>query len=71
MKLKNVKRVIATAMVSVMALSMTACGGSGDSTSKGGDSKQEASTDKVERPEAVSEASHCNRPRLRSVAFAP
>lgn len=55
MKLKNVKRVIATAMVSVMALSMTACGGSGDSTSKGGDSKQEASTDKVERPEAVSE----------------
>ena len=40
MKLKNVKRVIATAMVSVMALSMTACGGSGDSTSKGGDSKQ-------------------------------
>ena len=55
MKLKNVKQVIATAMVSVMALSMTACGGSGDSTSKGGDSKQEASTDKVERPEAVSE----------------
>lgn len=54
MNFKKVKRIIAAAMVSVMALSMVACGGNEESDS---DAKQEVEVDvdDVERPEAVSE----------------
>lgn len=53
MNFKKVKRIIAAAMVSVMALSMVACGGNEE---KDSDAKQEvADVADVERPEAVSE----------------
>lgn len=55
MKLKNIKRVMAAAMISVMSLSLVACGGSGSSSSSADSSTKEASTKDMERPEAVSE----------------
>ena len=55
MKLKNIKRVMAAAMISVMSLSLAACGGSGSSSSSADSSTKEASTKDMERPEAVSE----------------
>lgn len=54
MNFKKVKRIIAAAMVSVMALSMAACGGNEESKTET-DAKQEVDVDAVERPEAVSE----------------
>lgn len=54
MNFKKVKRIIAAAMVSVMALSMAACGGNEESKTDT-DAKQEVDVDAVERPEAVSE----------------
>ena len=55
MKLKSIKRVMAAAMISVMSLSLAACGGSGSSSSSADSSTKEASTKDMERPEAVSE----------------
>ncbi len=54
MKLKNAKRVMAAAMLSVMTLSLAACGGK-DTTPTDNSSKKETSAKDVERPEAVSE----------------
>ena len=64
MKLKNAKRVMAAAMLSVMTLSLVACGGK-DTTSTDDSSKKEASAEKVERPEAVSEEESDEVLRLR------
>lgn len=55
MKLRNAKRVLAAAMISVMALSLAACGGKGEDSSKEETKKEETSKTDVERPEAVSE----------------
>lgn len=55
MKLKSIKRVMAAAMISVMSLSLAACGGSGSSSSSADSSTKEASAKDMERPEAVSE----------------
>lgn len=54
MKLRNAKRVMAAAMLSIMTMSLVACGGKGeDSSSKEETTKKEAV--KGEKPEAVSE----------------
>ena len=55
MKLKSINRVLAAAMISVMSLSLAACGGSGSSSSSADSSTKEASAKDMERPEAVSE----------------
>ena len=54
MKLRNAKRVMAAAMLSIMTMSLVACGGKGeDSSSKEETTKKEAV--KGEKPEAVSD----------------
>lgn len=55
MKLRNAKRVLAAAMISVMALSLAACGSKGGDSSKEETKKEDTSKSDVERPEAVSE----------------
>ena len=64
MKLKNAKRVMAAAMLSVMTLSLAACGGK-DTTPTDNSSKKETSAKDVERPEAVSEEESDEVLRLR------
>ena len=55
MKLRKAKRVMAAAMISVMALSLAACGGKSDDSSSKEESTKKEETAKVEKPDAVSE----------------
>lgn len=55
MKLRKAKRVMAAAMISVMALSLAACGGKSDDSSTKEESTKKEETAKVEKPDAVSE----------------
>lgn len=55
MKLRKAKRVMAVAMISVMALSLAACGGKSDDSSSKEETTKKEETAKVEKPDAVSE----------------
>ena len=55
MKLRKAKRVMAAAMISVMALSLAACGGKSDDSSSKEETTKKEETAKVEKPDAVSE----------------